>query len=176
MFFHLKENLNKKMIDEIKSNIVELGDVLAEYYRIFSLPLWSALFSFVMLSVTTTSLMFIDVPIYTKVYCLLNEVILLVFFYIVSCYSQRLLNKFDHIHITMLDKSIDTNENFYGHIKRLSTATNLHDTISIFEFRIYRHYYKVYCLGNLFVINLKCFAFVCGFVLNYSVLLIQTSL
>lgn len=170
-------NLSKNIANDVIQSIRTMASNLIEFNSIFALPKLSSLIVVVMMQISTIAYLFQDsVELILKIFGLILQAYIFFLFYFEANLAELLIKKFDSIHLLLVDKSIETVANFYSKFQKHSRAVSLEDMVWIFELGIYRHYFKIYTFKNVLPLNLSQFGHVCVFILNYTLLLVQTTI
>lgn len=163
------------MADEIIDFVSTLAHNTIEMNRLFSFPRLVCLILTVLMQISSIGFFLqAPAPIHLQITNIFNQFFLLFLFYYQTYRADLLKNKFNLIHMLLVDKSIDTVENFYSQIQKSNQAVTLFDAIRIYELEVYRDSFRTFCF-NLIPFNLREFGHIFAFLLNYVVLFIQTS-
>lgn len=167
--------LTKEFTEEITGNVRRVGKNIVRYNHILTFPLTSTLLISMLMDVCSINYFFILIPLSARLFVIINQLITLFNLYLMSALAQKCTEKFDQIHKLLVEKSAETCNKQLSGKRPPPTVITFSDAIRLEELQIYRDDFRVFYLRELVPVNLKTFRLICAFILNYMVLLIQTS-
>ena len=147
---------------------------MVEYNRILMFPLTSTLLLSVLMDICGINYFFILIPLGARLFAIINQILILFNLYLMSLFAQRCTERFNVIHKLLVNRSTDSC-NPLNLTKSNGNRIKFGDAIELYEFQVYRHYFKTFYFFGLCPVNMKTFRSICAFILSYMVLLIQTS-
>ena len=153
------------------------GQRLKQFIDIWSVPLTCTVATSLMMNFTCPVYLLLPIPVQIKIFYVTWLLSGYLIFYWLSSVAQHTLDLFNRLHWRLLDRSLETVSNRYSRWQKHQPAVTVADAVRVYEFyTAYRRYFKIFYLHGLMPLNLNSFGHIILFLLNYMILLIQTSI